>query len=103
MSNFFNNHALKCPWRDVGIEILCMVSGERCSSRHCAPFFWVLTCHKIDEKPEQEMFGLENDIISVLKEIGTIAAIKRYRELTGEGLRESKEYVDALKMKLNRS
>ena len=38
---------------------------------------------------------------SLLEQKETIAAIKRYRELTGSGLKESKDAVDALQRSLS--
>lgn len=39
---------------------------------------------------------LADEVVAILKQQGKIAAIKRYREATGLGLRESKEAVERL-------
>lgn len=40
--------------------------------------------------------AVEEEILPIIREHGKIAAIKRYRELTGLGLREAKDYVEGL-------
>lgn len=43
-----------------------------------------------------EARGGEADILAIVRQHGKIAAIKRYRELTGSGLKEAKEAVEAM-------
>lgn len=42
---------------------------------------------------------LDREILELFRTRGKIAAIKRHREATGTGLKESKEYVEALARK----
>lgn len=40
--------------------------------------------------------SMEEELIDLLKEGKKIKAVKRYREVTGHGLKESKDYIDSL-------
>lgn len=40
--------------------------------------------------------NIDYELKSIISEDGKIKAIKRYREVTGAGLKEAKEYVDNL-------
>ena len=52
-----------------------------------------------------EHFGIEvyenidDELRDIISNSGKIKAIKRYREHTGEGLKESKEYIDNLDLR----
>jgi hypothetical protein len=39
---------------------------------------------------------MEQELLGLLKQAGKIAAIKRYRERTGVGLKQAKDFVEAL-------
>ena len=39
---------------------------------------------------------INNELKNIISEKGKIKAIKRYREITGLGLKEAKEYIDNL-------
>lgn len=39
---------------------------------------------------------INNELKNIISEKGKIKAIKRYREITGIGLKEAKEYIDNL-------
>ena len=39
---------------------------------------------------------IDNELKNIISDKGKIKAIKRYREITGEELKESKEYIDKL-------
>ena len=39
---------------------------------------------------------INNELKNIINEKGKIKAIKRYREITGIGLKEAKEYIDNL-------
>lgn len=43
---------------------------------------------------------IDNELKNMISDKGKIKAIKRYRELTGVGLKEAKEYIDKLDEKL---
>ncbi len=43
---------------------------------------------------------LETEIINLIKQNRLLEAVKRVKEITGLGLKDSKEYVEALKAKL---
>lgn len=40
--------------------------------------------------------NIDYELKDIISESGKIKAIKRYREVTGKGLKESKEYIDNL-------
>lgn len=40
--------------------------------------------------------NIDYELKDIISKSGKIKAIKRYREVTGKGLKESKEYVDSL-------
>lgn len=44
---------------------------------------------------------LDNELRNAISEKGKVKAIKMYREITGEGLKEAKEYIDKLTEKNN--
>ncbi|MCZ0702954.1 ribosomal protein L7/L12 [Natronobacillus azotifigens] len=44
--------------------------------------------------------SIEEELIDLLKEGKKIKAVKRYREVTGCGLKESKEYIDTLDLSI---
>lgn len=47
-------------------------------------------------------YGLiDNELKNIISDKGKIKAIKRYREITGLGLKESKEYIDKLNEEVN--
>lgn len=52
--------------------------------------------HTEQAAARQALTGLDAEIASRLEREGKIAAIKHYREVTGKGLKESKEAVEAL-------
>ena len=43
--------------------------------------------------------NIDDELRDIIYDGGKIKAIKRYREHTGEGLKESKEYIDNLDLK----
>lgn len=45
---------------------------------------------------EYDYNAINNELKDIIKDKGKIKAIKRYREITGVGLKEAKEYVDKL-------
>lgn len=45
---------------------------------------------------EEIIANIDYELKSIISEDGKIKAIKRYREITGVGLKEAKEYVDNL-------
>jgi ribosomal protein L7/L12 len=45
---------------------------------------------------EKIIDNIDYELKNIILESGKIKAIKRYREITGKGLKESKEYVDSL-------
>lgn len=47
-------------------------------------------------KFEEITENIDYELKDIISESGKIKAIKRYREVTGLGLKESKEYVDSL-------
>jgi len=47
--------------------------------------------------PNDEKCSMDNELRNIIAENGKIKAIKKYREVTGIGLKEAKEYVDNLK------
>ena len=47
--------------------------------------------------PDDEKCNMDNELRNIIAENGKIKAIKKYREVTGIGLKEAKEYVDNLK------
>lgn len=50
----------------------------------------------VAETNPEDLEKIDQEIIELLKSGKTIKAVKRYRELTGQGLKESKDYVDSL-------
>ena len=44
---------------------------------------------------------IDNELKNIISDKGKIKAIKRYREITGLGLKESKEYIDKLNEEVN--
>ena len=50
----------------------------------------------VSEKHIYNLEGVDSQIVEFLRQGHKIQAIKRYRELTGYGLRESKQFVDDL-------
>ena len=48
------------------------------------------------DKEISELEGIDSQIVELLHNGQKIGAIKRYRELSGYGLRESKQFIDAL-------
>ena len=52
--------------------------------------------------PEHEAAIADPEVLSLVNQKQLIAAIKRYRELTGAGLKESKDAVEALQRSLAR-
>ena len=46
---------------------------------------------------DDEKCNMDNELRNIIAENGKIKAIKKYREVTGIGLKEAKEYVDNLK------
>jgi hypothetical protein len=46
--------------------------------------------------PAEPPSGLERELLELVRSQGKIAAIKRYREATGQGLKESKDAVELL-------
>lgn len=44
---------------------------------------------------------IDNELKNIISDKGKIKAIKRYREITGVGLKEAKEYIDKLNEKTN--
>ena len=53
----------------------------------------------VSEKNIQELEGIDSQIVEFLHRGQKIMAIKRYREMTGEGLKGSKEFIDELIVK----
>lgn len=51
--------------------------------------------------PEHEAAIADPELLTLLEQKQLIAAIKRYRKLTGSGLKESKDAVDALQRRLH--
>lgn len=45
---------------------------------------------------EEIIENIDYELKDIISEGGKIKAIKRYREVTGKGLKESKEYIDNL-------
>lgn len=50
----------------------------------------------VSEQNIFELEGVDSQIVEFLRQGQKIQAIKRYRELTGYGLRESKQFIDDL-------
>ena len=50
----------------------------------------------VSEKDIKDLQGIDSKIVELLNSGQKILAIKRYRELSGDGLRESKEAIDDL-------
>ena len=50
----------------------------------------------VSEKEVNELEGIDSEIIKMLNAGQKILAIKRYRELTDKGIKESKEYIDLI-------
>jgi len=50
----------------------------------------------VSEKEIHDLEGVDSQIVEFLHNGQKINAIKRHRELTGDGLRESKQYIDNL-------
>jgi len=45
---------------------------------------------------------MEVELLAILKGSGLLQAVKHYKDATGQGLRESKDYCDELKLKFIR-
>lgn len=50
----------------------------------------------VSEKEISELENIDSEIVTLLNRGQKILAIKRHRELTGYGIRDSKEYIDNL-------
>ena len=46
--------------------------------------------------PDKIIENIDDELKNLIKEGKKVKAVKRYREVTGLGLKESKEYVDSL-------
>ena len=67
----------------------------------------VLTPLDFFKNKTNELFGRNlsnetaNEIIAYIKDGQILSAVKRYKELTGAGLKEAKEFCDNFRAKLN--
>ena len=50
---------------------------------------------------EYDYKAIDNELKKIISDKGEIKSIKRYREITGVGLKEAKEYIDKLNEKNN--
>ena len=50
----------------------------------------------VSEQEVHDLEGIDSEIINMLHNGQKINAIKRHREMSGEGLREAKQYIDNL-------
>ena len=70
------------------------ISDKADSCIHCG--VTIITNNLIDN---QTINDLDKELLEICKKIGKLAAVKHFKESTGLGLKESKDYVDILTAK----